>query len=76
MLLPLLLLRAALRMEPKDCNGPIADYHPAKVNVGRATIAVNERRSADVPCSAIIRRTTHRASTKRRSAFEGVAEVR
>ena len=23
MLLPLLLLRAALRMEPKDCNGPI-----------------------------------------------------
>lgn len=23
MLLPLLLLRAALQMEPKDCNGPI-----------------------------------------------------
>lgn len=48
MLLPLLVLRAALRMEPKDCNGPEAAVRLApKRSVGwglcQAHLSENER---------------------------------
>lgn len=43
MLLPLLLLRAALRMEPKDCNGPLGDggYHAPNRSLAQLELPFN-----------------------------------
>jgi hypothetical protein len=48
MLLPLLLLRAALRMEPKDCNGPFSDIRSAELATPKRPVADRAENLASV----------------------------